>query len=463
MLGDLGPARRKRYKLKSNEDLYNPNIAVKAAWDIYTQAKGGPKGKKNGMQPWAASTKSSYQEHIKRTRAVSGRRIPKLKPRLTKEYKLNDLRNLVTEVMNEERAPQQRPIGNTDIDKLNRRLKNDPQAMVDIGYKGNIPDRDLEDNVTHHEQSVVKAKDSEFYFNAKEGNYYKKIIDKLGDDAYIVTHEKLSTAQPVILDEMTAESFYDFLEYWPDQKYGKIKLNDKTATWDAVKGGSTRSPTSQHFHGNAIDLNVPFEPGSDEHLNFKHEALTIATAVGFNSFGFGNNVLHMDTRPESRWWIYNEGDKFDFLNDSVQSIIPLDSKAFRDLVYRAPGSGKLLDRAVAKLKSIAGKRRVREMKKNDLDKLIAEFLNENTGQGYGQYPYHSDSYDEDEPAEDYIEEWKALEIDLVRDETRNTAIAVAKILVKDLELFNDVLDLAGQNQSIGTEILRKLKETKVKS
>ena len=36
------------------------------------------------------------------------------------------------------------------------------------------------------------------------------------------------------------------------------------------------------------------------------------------------------------------------------------------------------------------------------------------------------------------------------------------ILIKDLELFEDVLDLAGQNQSVGQEILRKLQETKEK-
>jgi hypothetical protein len=35
--------------------------------------------------------------------------------------------------------------------------------------------------------------------------------------------------------------------------------------------------------------------------------------------------------------------------------------------------------------------------------------------------------------------------------------------VEDLELFEDVLDLAGQNQSVGTEILTKLKQAKEKA
>ena len=48
---------------------------------------------------------------------------------------------------------------------------------------------------------------------------------------------------------------------------------------------------------------------------------------------------------------------------------------------------------------------------------------------------------------------------MVQDKSRTRAIAIAKLLVKDIELFEDVLDLAGQNQSIGSEILRKMEKT----
>lgn len=106
---------------------------------------------------------------------------------------------------------------------------------------------------------------------------------------------------------------------------------------------------------------------------------------------------------------------------------------------------------------------VKQMSKLDIRQLVAEVLNENSGQGYAKYPYESSVRDEEEPREDYIEEWKALSIEVIRDESRNTAIEIAKILVKDLELFEDVLDLAGQNQSIGTEILTKLKQSKEKA
>ena len=80
------------------------------------------------------------------------------------------------------------------------------------------------------------------------------------------------------------------------------------------------------------------------------------------------------------------------------------------------------------------------------------------GHGYSPYPYHSDIGAEDEEAPDFLEDWKDFELSLVRDETRKTAIEVAKILVKDLELFGDVVDLVGKNQSVATEILKNFKK-----
>ena len=105
----------------------------------------------------------------------------------------------------------------------------------------------------------------------------------------------------------------------------------------------------------------------------------------------------------------------------------------------------------------------KQMSKLDIRELVKEVLNENSGQGYAKYPYSSSVRDEEQPKEDYIEDWKSLSLELVRDESRNTAIQLAKLLVKDLELFEDVLDLAGSNQSVGEEILRKLKEIREKA
>ena len=102
---------------------------------------------------------------------------------------------------------------------------------------------------------------------------------------------------------------------------------------------------------------------------------------------------------------------------------------------------------------------VKIMNKENLSDMVKKILTENSGKGYSKYPYGSSVRDEEEPQQDYVEDWKALSLNLIRDESRNTAISIAKILVKDLELFEDVLDLAGQNQSVGQEILRKLQES----
>lgn len=95
------------------------------------------------------------------------------------------------------------------------------------------------------------------------------------------------------------------------------------------------------------------------------------------------------------------------------------------------------------------------MNKKEIKNLINEAFIDRI---YGQYPYSHRSGDEEEPAEDYAEQWKQFCIELMQDQSREQAIQLAKILVKDLELFEDVLDAAGQNQSLGAEILRKMEK-----
>ena len=95
------------------------------------------------------------------------------------------------------------------------------------------------------------------------------------------------------------------------------------------------------------------------------------------------------------------------------------------------------------------------MYKKEIKNLINEAFIDKI---YGKYPYSHRPGNEDEPAEDYIEEWKQFCLEMVQDQSRQKAIEIAKILVKDLELFEDVLDAAGQNQSLGSEILRKMEK-----
>lgn len=104
----------------------------------------------------------------------------------------------------------------------------------------------------------------------------------------------------------------------------------------------------------------------------------------------------------------------------------------------------------------APQQEIKTMNKNDIRALIKEAF---TDKVYGQYPYSHRSGDEEEPKEDYMEEWKRFCMEMVQDKSKERAIAIAKLLVKDVELFEDVLDLAGQNQSVGSEILRKMQKS----
>lgn len=56
MLGKLGPARRKQFGLKSNDELYDPVINAKVAF----QMSGGGKN----WRPWSAWKNGSYRKHL---------------------------------------------------------------------------------------------------------------------------------------------------------------------------------------------------------------------------------------------------------------------------------------------------------------------------------------------------------------------------------------------------------------
>jgi hypothetical protein len=47
-----------------------------------------------------------------------------------------------------------------------------------------------------------------------------------------------------------------------------------------------------------------------------------------------------------------------------------------------------------------------------------------------------------------------------QDKSKEMAIQLAKILIKDTDLLQDALELIGQNQSIGSVILKKMENSK---
>ena len=63
MLGDLGPARRARFHLRSNADLYDPATCMRVAYGI---SAGG-----SNWRPWTTYTRGTYRQYL--TRSYQGR------------------------------------------------------------------------------------------------------------------------------------------------------------------------------------------------------------------------------------------------------------------------------------------------------------------------------------------------------------------------------------------------------
>jgi len=99
------------------------------------------------------------------------------------------------------------------------------------------------------------------------------------------------------------------------------------------------------------------------------------------------------------------------------------------------------------------------MQKNEIYNLIKEAFSDNM---YGQYPYSHNTGEEDQPSEDYQQEWDKFSLEILEDRSREGAIEFAKILIKEFELLTFVLDAVGKDQSLGSEILRKMEEVDIK-
>lgn len=64
MFGDMGPARRKQFGLKSNEDLFNPNVNAKAAYAISNGGK--------NFKAWSTYLFGNYLAYMPRANKAAG-------------------------------------------------------------------------------------------------------------------------------------------------------------------------------------------------------------------------------------------------------------------------------------------------------------------------------------------------------------------------------------------------------
>jgi uncharacterized protein YcbK (DUF882 family) len=73
-----------------------------------------------------------------------------------------------------------------------------------------------------------------------------------------------------------------------------ITINDAIARSGTSR--ETQTQGSQHFHGRALDVSTS-GMSNEQKLNL----VRAAQRAGFTGFGFGVNILHVDTGPRRHW------------------------------------------------------------------------------------------------------------------------------------------------------------------
>jgi hypothetical protein len=80
MIGDLGPARRKMVKIKSNEELLDPLTNAKAALAVYNERKRRNQGTEDGLTAWSSYKKNRYNQFLPEATKLVTRTRPTMIP-----------------------------------------------------------------------------------------------------------------------------------------------------------------------------------------------------------------------------------------------------------------------------------------------------------------------------------------------------------------------------------------------
>jgi hypothetical protein len=115
------------------------------------------------------------------------------------------------------------------------------------------------------------------------------------------------------------------------ERFGRnLVLNDALA--QAGTSRESNTPGSRHFHGDAIDIDIS-GMSNEERLQLVRDA----TAVGFQGFGLGNGILHIDM-GERRSWNYDNDSYGGMSIAEVQSMIATGTIPRADLSASTGGS-----------------------------------------------------------------------------------------------------------------------------
>jgi hypothetical protein len=94
MKGDLGPARREMFGIKSNEELFDPLTNAKAAYAVWKEASGFKKNKGDGLNAWSTYGEKEYNDFLSEAEKLATRTKPTSIParsKLREEIKNNVL------------------------------------------------------------------------------------------------------------------------------------------------------------------------------------------------------------------------------------------------------------------------------------------------------------------------------------------------------------------------------------
>lgn len=160
-------------------------------------------------------------------------------------------------------------------------------------------------NINQHEDHAREPISNR---NIAREDKIEKITQWLNDVNQIGTVISNETMQPIFdlqgASELTKSNAAIVMELdtLPRLRRTAYFFGDTLIVNDAIaKAGTSRethTPDSEHFSGRAVDISVKGMT-NEEKLRLFESALK----AGFTGFGFGKNILHVDT-GRIRWWAY---------------------------------------------------------------------------------------------------------------------------------------------------------------
>ncbi|MBL97553.1 MAG: hypothetical protein CMF52_07030 [Legionellales bacterium] len=190
---------------------------------------------------------------------------------------------------------------------------------------------------------------------------------------------------------------------------------------------------------------------------FNNKWIPIIIKIAVTNSALRNNIIELQKDSDFRRMpVKTSTDKAkikDYILEKVFSFSEADIQGIGKFI-------KIYNKGVEKVNQINKNKKTKvpestQLVSNDfLRELVKQQLNEGKNENYSSWPYVSGGGDDMmEPTQDYMELWKSFSREIFDDKSRDKSVALAKILIKNLDLFDEALELIGKNQSVGEQIM----------